>query len=402
MISIKNEVGYFMNIGIIGCGVVGLANATLLAQNYKVFLWDIDVEKRKLIANRILPLDDNSLYEIWLKYDLNYEMCSSKDSLIDLSDIIILALPTDLNKESGNLDTNIIETIVNDILNQKRNTTIIIRSTVPIGFTRSLIDKYKYVRILVMPEFIREGNAYIDMVNPNRIIIGGEIELSKNIYYLYRDAIAKANKNENYKLMIMQPDEAEAVKLFSNSYLAMRVAFFNEIDYFAKMNDLSTKRIIDAVCEDPRIGNIYNSPSFGYGGYCLPKDVIQTAKLLGKDAVLINSIHTSNEIRKLRIINELDSLEGTIGFFRLNEEKKETKSIRYSATVDIMRELVRRGRSVYLFEPSIVEKGNYEKVIFVKSLDELNSNCDVIVADRITDELAQYKHKIYSRDIDCI
>ena len=347
----------------------------------------------------MLPFDDDSLCEAWKTRDLNYEMCYSKEALIDLSEIIILALPTDLDEKSGNLNTYIIETTVDEVLKQKPEATIIIRSTVPIGFTRRLQEKYTHAKLLFMPEFLREGQAYFDMVNPSRIIIGGEKELSHIIIDLFRNAIVKANGNENYRLLVMQPEEAEAAKLFSNSYLAMRVAFFNEIDHFADSNGMSTKQIIDGVCEDPRIGNYYNNPSFGYGGYCLPKDVIQTAEILGKDAVLVNAIHTSNEMRKWHIIEELDSLEGTIGFFRL-QAKKEAKNIRYSVTVDILNELVRRGRTVYLFEPLITEESNYKKVTFVKSLAELASSCDVIVADRITDALMQYKNKVYSRDTD--
>lgn len=388
-----------MNIGIIGCGFVGLANATLLALNNKVLLWDIDAERRELISNHILPIDDGSLWEAWNAYDLNYEMCYSQEALIELSEIIILALPTDLDEESGNLNTRIIETTVKDILKQKQEVTIIIRSTVPVGFTRRLQEKFNHARFLFMPEFLREGQAYLDMVNPSRIIIGGDKELSQDILCLYLNAIVMADGNENCRLIVMHPDEAEAVKLFSNSYLAMRVAFFNEIDHFAEINGLSAKQIIDGVCEDSRIGNRYNNPSFGYGGYCLPKDVIQTAELLGKDALLVNTIHNSNEMRKRCIIEELDSLEGIIGFFRL-QAKKETKNIRYSATVDILNELVQRGRNVYLYEPLITGENNYDKVTFVKSLAELASSCDVIVADRITDELMQYKHKVYSRDID--
>ena len=388
-----------MKIGIIGCGFVGLANATLLACNNDVLLWDKDVKKRELISNHILPFDDESLCEAWKTSVLNCVMCYNKESLIEMAEIIIIALPTDLDEKSGELNIYGIETVVDEIIKQKANITIIIRSTVPIGFTKRLKKKYKNAKILYMPEFLREGQAYFDMVNPSRIIIGGKKEISQNILELFGESIAKAKGNDSFKRLIMQSDEAEAVKLFSNTYLAMRIAFFNELDYFADNKGMCTKTIIDGVCEDPRIGNFYNNPSFGYGGYCLPKDVNQTAKLLGKEALLVNSIHASNIMRKKRIIEELDSLEGTIGFYRL-QAKKETKNIRGSATADILKELATRGRKICLYEPLITEINDFEKVKFAKSVDELACCCDVIVADRVSDELKQYKYKVYSRDFE--
>lgn len=380
-----------------GCGFVGLANATLLSFNNRIFLWDTDKQKRELITKQILPFDDDSLSEIWSNSKLDIDMCHSQELLVEASEIIIIALPTNWDIGQSRLNTDAIESVVDSIIKQKSDAIIVIRSTIPVGFTKKLQERYQNSSILFMPEFLREGHAYYDMVNPTRIIIGGDEATSKLVLDLFTRAIAKVNGIKEINILTMKSGEAEAVKLFSNTYLAMRVAFFNEIDQYADNNCLSSRKVIEGICEDPRIGNYYNNPSFGYGGYCLPKDVNQTAKLLGEDAKLINAIADSNRVRKNSIVDKLSSIEGVIGFYRL-QAKKEAKNIRYSATKDILDKIVKKGRNVYLYEPSICDFNEYENVIIVESLDELAHKCDVIVADRITTELLKYKHKIFSRD----
>lgn len=386
-----------MNIGIIGCGFVGLANATLLSQNNQVFLWDVNTERLELISNHIIPFDDRSLYEAWRNVKYDFVVCDSGEMLIDNSEIIILALPTDLDPASGELKLTGIQDTISEILGRNRDVTIIIRSTVSVGFTHKMQKIFDYYNILFMPEFLREGMAYADMVSPHRIVIGGNKVIAEKMIEVYKEAIMIAGGKSDIKTNILTESEAEAVKLFSNTYLAMRVAFFNEIDTFAEKNGLNSKAVIEGICEDYRIGNYYNNPSFGYGGYCLPKDVTQTASLLKEDGILVKAIDSSNENRKRYVEDIICEVDGAVGFYRL-QAKRESKNIRCSAMIDIFQETAKRGKKIYIYEPLLSCESNNSNVIFVNSLQELNDNSEIIVANSFTDELIPYKCKVYTRD----
>lgn len=386
-----------MNIGVIGCGYVGLSNAILLANSEEVTLWDIDANKLNDILSKKLPFDDNELKHALDNVIDHLSSANSVEDLVINNQIIIIAMPTNYNDDVEELNTCDIEETVRRINEcaalEKR--IVIIRSTVPIGFTNKLQSKYKNLDICFMPEFLREGCCYHDTLFPERIVIGGEKENINRIYQLYSHSIKIAGGNAEVERFLMEVNEAESVKLFSNTYLAMRVAFFNELDTFSEKNNMSSNSILRAVCADSRVGNIYNSPSFGYGGYCLPKDTKQLSNQL--KFPLIGAINESNEYRKEYITQKLVSIGGPVGVYRI-QSKKGANNTRNSVAYDLIKKLSERGIDVIYYEPLIKANIDIRNVIRAESVSDLASQSNIIIANWIDSEIIPYLDKVYSRD----
>lgn len=380
------------NITVVGLGYVGLSNALLLAKKHNVVGIDIVSDRVKLLNNKICPLKDDEL-EMALKEDRNITFTTSTASF-KTSDYIILALPTNYDETTNYFDTKALDSTISNILKIGNPKGIIIKSTIPIFYTQKMREKTKFNGIVFVPEFLREGTAYKDSEYPNRIIVGDKSQLGKDIMHLYSSCCLGT-----YDELFMGSSEAEAVKLFSNAYLAMRVAYFNELDIFAESNMLNTKDIIEGVSADRRIGNFYNNPSFGYGGYCFPKDTKQLlANFRGIPNSLIQAIVTSNDVRKQYITNKIDNKYKTVGIYKLAMKAK-SDNCRQSAIIDIANSLCDKGVNVIVYDNS-VDPNILPQCTFVTDLNEFVETCDVIIANRLDNELTALNvcDKIYTRD----
>lgn len=382
-------------IVVIGLGYVGCSMAVLLAQNNTVVAVDIDEAKVNSLNQKKSPIADKYLEEFLLNETLDLRATDNlHDALVD-SDLIIIATPTDFDQDTNAFNTDTVESVIFEISGIKNDATIVIKSTLPIGFTTKLQEKFINKNILVSPEFLREGQALYDNLHPSRIIVGGDQELSKSFSLLLINAAFK----KDIPVMHVEPSEAEAIKLFSNTYLAMRVAFFNELDSFILERDLSSKAVIDGVSLDNRIGDFYNNPSFGYGGYCLPKD---TQQLLSNfDVVpqsLIQAIIQANTIRKDFIASKIINMQpNCVGIFRL-VMKSESDNFRFSAVQGVMKRIKAKGIPVKVYEPSLADNFFYNSPV-IKDLDEFKKSVDIIIANRISDELEDVSAKVFSRDL---
>lgn len=387
-----------MNIGIIGCGYVGLANAILLALRENVTLWDINANKLQDILNGTLPFEDNELDCALCNVKDKLSSAKNLEELVINSQLILIAIPTDYSIEHNELNTVDIEETIKYIseCEKFKEKIIVIRSTVPIGFTDRLQEKYKNIELYFMPEFLREGCCYLDTLFPERIVIGGKTKYINKIYQLYCDSMKMAGGNAETRYFFMSAKEAEAVKLFSNSYLSMRVAFFNELDLFSEENHMSTNNIIQAVCADSRVGNIYNSPSFGYGGYCLPKDTNQLAKQL--NLPLVNAINKSNNYRKDYVCRKIISMGEPIGIYRI-QSKKGADNTRYSVMYELIEQLSINDIEVFYYEPLLKENLKLKNTIRVNSISDLAKCSNIIIANWIDSEVLPYWDKVYTRDI---
>ena len=388
-----------MKITVVGIGYVGLANAILLAQNHSVTLIDIISEKVDLINQRKSPIQDPYISEYLesVKLDLNATM--DQNIAYKDAELIIVATPTDYDPTTNFFNTKSIEDSIEKILKVKdeKAKIILIKSTVPVGYTESLKRKYKYsgCKIYFSPEFLREGKALYDCLYPSRIIIGSRGRIKKVLAALFVEGAIK----KDIPILYTDSTEAEAIKLFSNMYLAMRVTFFNELDTFASKNELSTKQIIDGVSLDPRIGDYYNNPSFGYGGYCLPKD---TKQLLAnyKDIPnnIMQAIVDSNETRKEFVVDEiLNTKAKIIGIYRLIM-KSDSDNYRDSAILGIIERLKDKGVTILIYEPRI-NQDKLEGLAIIKDVDAFMDMSEIIIANRYHPDLDMAKDKIYSRDI---
>lgn len=390
-----------MNIGVIGCGYVGLSLASLLAQKDEISLWDIDSNKISLIRKWIVPFKDSLLEEKFLKKELSFRFFETKEEFYNNTNLFFVAVPTDYDEKLGGFNTLHIENIIEEIVKNAidRHIIVIIKSTIPIGYVEKLRKKYNLINIFYMPEFLREGHAYYDMLHPSRIIVGGEKDRLESVIKLLNASIEK-NNNHNF-IMYMEPTEAEAVKLFSNAYLAMRVSFFNEMDTFAEKHGLNVEKLIEGISKDNRIGNYYNNPSFGYGGYCLPKDTKQLlADFNGEDDIMISAIVKSNIARKNHIVDNIIAKGyNRIGIYRLIM-KSNSDNFRQSAMYDIMNILLEMDKEVILYEPLIPSNEHgFSKIKIVDNVNELNELSEIILVNRMTSELDLYKNKVYSRDV---
>lgn len=382
-------------ICVVGTGYVGLSNAVLFARDHYVTSLDINAQRVEMINQRQSPIADEYIEKSFS--DSTLQLSATLDPLVAYqdADYIIVATPTNYDAETNYFDTSSIENVVAKILPINSMATIIIKSTIPVGYTAQLKEKFKTNQIVFVPEFLREGKALYDNLYPSRIIVGEKSERGEAIAQLYLDATIE----KNAPIRCMDSTEAEAVKLFSNTYLAMRVAYFNELDTYCAKHDLNSFDIISGVSLDPRIGNHYNNPSFGYGGYCLPKD---TKQLLAnyKDVPqnLIQAIIHSNKTRKQFIVKEiLKKRPNVIGIYRLTM-KAGSDNFRDSAIQDIMRELKEYNIDIIVYEPTINDE-SYDGYIVQNNLKKFLILSDVIVANRMHNDLEEYQLKIYTRDL---
>lgn len=388
------------NITIVGMGYVGLSNAILLSQNNQVKVLDVVAEKVNMLNERKSPIKD-SLIELYLsKKDLNLVATMSESFAYEDADVVIISTPTNYDEILNHFDTLTVEETVKNILRYNKNAIIIIKSTIPIGFTEQLCKKYNYNKILFSPEFLREGQALYDNLYPSRIIVGYLNEDVKSYAIDFSILLMEGAEGKDIPLLYMNLAEAESVKLFSNTYLAMRISYFNELDTFAELKGLNSKDIIEGMGLDPRIGLHYNNPSFGYGGYCLPKDTKQLLSNYNNiPQSLFNSIVESNDIRKQHILNQIllnINPNSTVGIYRLIM-KNNSDNFRQSAIFDIVEKLIEYGINVIIYEP-LLDSISYLNCEVVNNFDDFEKQSDLIIANRIDEQLKD-NSKVYSRDI---
>lgn len=386
-----------MKIAVAGTGYVGLANAVLFAVNNEVNAFDIDEKRIEMLKNKISPIKDKEIETYLAEKELNLRFFSDAHEAYKDSEFILIATPTNYDTEKNYFDTSTVESVIAQVKRINPKAVIVIKSTIPVGFTERMRKEYPELKIIFSPEFLREGRALYDNLYPSRIIVGDTSEEAHVFAKLLIDGAVK----KDVKTLFMQPTEAEAVKLFSNTYLALRVAYFNELDTYAEVRGLDSRSIIEGVCEDPRIGKGYNNPSFGYGGYCLPKDTKQLRA--NYDQVpenLISAIVESNTTRKDHIASMiLQRKPKTVGIYRLTM-KAGSDNFRSSAIQGIMKRIKAKGIEVIVYEPTLNETEFFHSRV-VNDLEEFKKLSDVIVCNRKTDLLDDCQDKVYTRDLFC-
>ena len=390
-----------MKIAVAGTGYVGLSIATLLSQNHEVMAVDIIPEKVEKINKRISPIQDEYIEKYLKEKELNLTATLDAELAYKDADFVVIAAPTNYDSKKNFFDTSAVETVIKLVIEYNPDAIMVIKSTIPVGYTASIREKFHCDNIIFSPEFLRESKALYDNLYPSRIIVGTDIENARLVKAAntFAGLLQEGAIKENIDTLIMGFTEAEAVKLFANTYLALRVSYFNELDTYAEMKGLNTQQIINGVCLDPRIGSHYNNPSFGYGGYCLPKDTKQLKQNYRQvPERLISAIVASNDVRKDFVADNIMAKNPkTVGIYRLTM-KHGSDNFRYSAIQDVMTRLQSKGVEIVIYEPTL-NVPNFKGIQLVHSLEDFKQEAEIIVANRWDESLSDVAHKVHAHDV---